>query len=75
MDSTQRHCIRRVLDERARHCAPRTGFLRALEDSLPEEATEQVLTIATEWGRYAEIFAYDNGTGGCPVEDVVDEAE
>lgn len=69
--------MRRVLDERARHCAPRTRFLRELEDSLPEEAAEQVLTVATEWGRYAEIFAYDDDTGefGCPAEDVIDEAE
>jgi NitT/TauT family transport system ATP-binding protein len=69
--------MRRVLDERAQHRAPRTRFLRELEDSLPEEAAAQVLSVATEWGRYAELFAYEDDTGefGYEVEDETEEAE
>jgi len=52
--------IRRVLDERIRGRAPKSRFLRELEDSLAEEEAERVLAVATDWGRYAEIFAYDD---------------
>ena len=51
--------IRRVLDERPGHRAPATRFLRELEDHLSEEEAERVLETAINWGRHAEIFAYD----------------
>src|SRR5436190_15927414 len=51
--------IRRVLDERPGHRAPATRFLRELEDHLAEEEAERVLETAINWGRHAEIFAYD----------------
>ena len=51
--------IRRVLDERARGTAPKSRFLRELEDSLTEDEAERVLAVAIDWGRYAEVFAYD----------------
>ncbi len=51
--------IRRVLDERPGHRAPAARFLRELEDHLSEEAAERVLETAINWGRHAEIFAYD----------------
>jgi NitT/TauT family transport system ATP-binding protein len=54
--------IRRVLDERPGHRAPGTRFLRELEDHLSEEEAERVLETVINWGRHAEIFAYDYDT-------------
>ena len=51
--------VRRVLDERASLRAPRSRFLRELEDSLTADEAERVLDVAIAWGRYAGIFAYD----------------
>ena len=51
--------IRRVLDERPGHRAPAARFLRELEDHLSEEEAERVLDTLINWGRHAEIFAYD----------------
>ena len=55
--------IRRVLDERPHHRASEERFLRELEDYLSDEESEKVLEIVIEWGRYAEIFAYDYDHG------------
>jgi NitT/TauT family transport system ATP-binding protein len=52
--------IRRVLDERASHSAPRSRFLDELEDYMSEEAAQQTLRTIVSWGRYAEVFAYDD---------------
>jgi NitT/TauT family transport system ATP-binding protein len=52
--------VRRVLDERASHTAPRSRFFDELEDYMAEEAAEQTLRTIVSWGRYAEIFAYDD---------------
>jgi NitT/TauT family transport system ATP-binding protein len=54
--------IRRVLDERPGHRAPATRFLRELEDHLSEDEAERVLDTLINWGRHAEIFAYDYDT-------------
>jgi NitT/TauT family transport system ATP-binding protein len=51
--------IRRVLDERPGHRAPAARFQRELEDHLSEEEAQRVLDTVIDWGRYAEIFAYD----------------
>lgn len=61
--------IRRVLDERPGHRASEDRFLRELEDYLSEEAAEEVLKIVIEWGRYAEVFAYDYNTGILSLEN------
>jgi NitT/TauT family transport system ATP-binding protein len=52
--------VRRVLDERASHTAPRSRFFDELEDYMAEEAAEQTLRTIVSWGRYAEVFAYDD---------------
>ena len=52
--------IRRVLDERESHTAPRTRFLDELEDHMTPQAAEQTLDAVVGWGRYAEAFAYDD---------------
>jgi NitT/TauT family transport system ATP-binding protein len=54
--------IRRILDERPGHRAPAARFLRELEDYLSEEEAERVLDTVIDWGRHAEIFAYDYDT-------------
>jgi NitT/TauT family transport system ATP-binding protein len=52
--------IRRVLDERPGHRAPRLRFEPELEDRLSEEAAEETLNGVIAWGRYAELFSYDD---------------
>jgi NitT/TauT family transport system ATP-binding protein len=52
--------VRRVLDERASHTAPRSRFFDELEDYMAEEAAAQTLRTIVSWGRYAEVFAYDD---------------
>ncbi len=54
--------IRRVLDERASHRAPKSRFLDELEDHMTAKAAEQTLRAVIGWGRYAEAFAYDDHT-------------
>ena len=52
--------IRRVLDERASHSAPRRRFLDELEDHMTEEAAEDTLKTVVSWGRFSELFSYDD---------------
>ncbi len=54
--------IRHVLDERANHVAPRERFEFELQDRLTAEATERTLRAVIGWGRYAELFSYDDQT-------------
>ncbi|GAA0546536.1 NitT/TauT family transport system ATP-binding protein [Rhizomicrobium palustre] len=52
--------IRRVLDERANHIAPRRRFIDELEDKMTEDAAEETLRAIISWARYAELFSYDD---------------
>ncbi|HEY0766800.1 MAG TPA: AAA-associated domain-containing protein, partial [Steroidobacteraceae bacterium] len=52
--------VRRVLDERASHSAPKSRFFDELEDYMTEEGAEQTLRTIISWGRYGEVFAYDD---------------
>jgi NitT/TauT family transport system ATP-binding protein len=52
--------IRRVLQDRANHVAPRSRFFDELEDHMSAEDVEQTLRSVTAWARYAEAFAYDD---------------
>jgi NitT/TauT family transport system ATP-binding protein len=61
--------IRRVLDERPGHHATKERFLNELEDFLSEEEAERVLRSIIDWGRYAEIFAFDNNTSMLSLEN------
>jgi NitT/TauT family transport system ATP-binding protein len=54
------HRVKRVLDERPNHQAPRVRFEQELEDYLTDAAAEETLDAVIDWGRYAEIFAYDD---------------
>lgn len=61
--------IRRVLDDRPGHRANEERFINELEDFLNEAEAEQVLTTMIDWGRYAEIFAYDYNAGTLSLEN------
>jgi len=52
--------IRRVLQERTNHVAPKSRFFDELEDHMSTEDAEQTLRSVTAWARYAEAFAYDD---------------
>lgn len=55
--------ICRVLSERTDHRAPRARFEIELEDHLTRRDANKTLNVATAWGRYAELFAYDDKMG------------
>jgi NitT/TauT family transport system ATP-binding protein len=54
--------IRKVLDERPSHTAPATRFQGELEDYMSEERAEDTLKGVITWGRYGELFAFDEGS-------------
>jgi NitT/TauT family transport system ATP-binding protein len=54
--------IRRVLQERTNHVAPKSRFFDELEDHMSTEDAEETLRSVTAWARYAEAFAYDDDT-------------
>ena len=61
--------IRRVLQERANHVAPKSRFFDELEDHMSTEGAEQTLRAVIAWGRYAEVFAYDDDSGTFSLEN------
>jgi NitT/TauT family transport system ATP-binding protein len=61
--------IRRILDERRSHRAPIGRFRNELEDSLAPATAAQVLRTVIDWGRFAELFAYDSESGVLFIED------
>lgn len=67
--------IRRVLDERASSRAPHSRFLRELEDYLTEDEAERVLDVIIDWGRYAEVFAFDTHAATFSLENPGGEDE
>jgi NitT/TauT family transport system ATP-binding protein len=61
--------IRRVLDERPTHKAPASRFRDELEDYMSEAFADKTLKAIISWARYAEAFAYDEGTGVFSLEN------
>ncbi len=61
--------IRKVLEERPNHRAPAARFLAELEDHLEEDEATSVLETVINWGRHAELFAYDYDTETVTLED------
>ncbi len=51
--------IKVVLDERPTHTARAVRFLEELEDYMSEEYADRTLKSVVNWGRYGELFAYD----------------
>lgn len=54
--------VYRVLQSRPGNTAPRIRFITQLEDLMVEEDAIEALSAVTSWGRYAELFAYDDNT-------------
>ncbi len=67
--------IRRVLEDRPSHQAPRSRFLTELEDHLSTRDAEHTLTAVIDWGRYAEIFTYGHKLQLFGLSRPCDEAE
>lgn len=61
--------IRENLEAERDHEEGEDVFLEVLEKKLSEQASEEVLKIVIDWGRYAEIFAYDYNTGILSLEN------
>jgi len=63
--------IRKVLDARPGNRAHEDRFLAELEKFLSEDEARRVLDAVIEWGRYAELFAYDDHSGMLSLENPV----
>ena len=61
--------IHRVLEERPTHRAPYARFSEELEDFMSEEFAKETLKTVIDWGRYAELFAYDEQSQAFSLED------
>ncbi len=61
--------IRRVLDERPNHRAPYARFASELEDHMSEAQAEQTMRSVISWGRYGELFGYDEKTNELNLEN------
>jgi len=57
------------LHRHPRHRALEENFLSLLEDYLTEKEAARVLRTVIEWGRYAELFAYDYNAGVLSLEN------
>jgi NitT/TauT family transport system ATP-binding protein len=62
--------IKKVLNERPGHRAPRVRFEQELEDFLSDGAAEETLDTVIDWGRYGEIFSYNDQSEIFSLEDV-----
>ncbi|MDE2580622.1 MAG: AAA-associated domain-containing protein, partial [Rhodospirillales bacterium] len=51
--------IRQVLDERWNHRASAVRFRDELEDHMSPDYAEDTMRAVIAWGRYAELYAYD----------------
>lgn len=61
--------IKEAIDRDYKHRVDESFFQKALRDDLTEQTAEEVLDVAIEWGRYAEIYAYDYNTGILSLEN------
>lgn len=61
--------IRSSLKECENNSAHKDRFIALLEPHLAEEETKKVLRTVINWGRYAEIFAYDDNSGELNLEN------
>ncbi|HKX35590.1 MAG TPA: nitrate/sulfonate/bicarbonate ABC transporter ATP-binding protein [Rhizorhapis sp.] len=61
--------IRKILDERTSHSAPKTRFLDELEDHMAEDTAEETLKAVVSWARFAELFSYDDDAASFSLEN------
>src|ERR1700760_2156507 len=62
--------VRQVLDERWNHRASAVRFRDELEDHMSPEYAEDTLRTLVAWGRYAELFGYDEEAEQFVLEDI-----
>jgi NitT/TauT family transport system ATP-binding protein len=63
--------IRRVLDERTSHSAPKSRFLDELEDHMAEDTAEETLKTIVSWARFGELFSYDDDSAMFSLENPI----
>ena len=61
--------IKMVLDERPSHSARSSRFLEELEDHMSDEYADRTLKSVVNWGRYGELFAYDENSETLSLEN------
>jgi NitT/TauT family transport system ATP-binding protein len=64
------HMVRQVLDERWNHRASAVRFRDELEDHMSPDYAEATLRTVIAWGRYAELFSYDEEAEQFSLEDI-----
>jgi NitT/TauT family transport system ATP-binding protein len=62
--------IRRTLDERWNHRAAAVRFRDELEDHMSPDYADETLRAVITWGRYAELFSYDEEADQFSLEDI-----
>jgi len=62
--------IRQVLDERWNHRASAVRFRDELEDHMSPDYAEDTLRTVIAWGRYAELFSYDEEAEQFSLEEI-----
>jgi NitT/TauT family transport system ATP-binding protein len=62
--------IRQVLDERWNHRAAAVRFRDELEDHMSPDYAEATLRTVIGWGRYAEIYSYDEEDEQFSLDDI-----
>jgi NitT/TauT family transport system ATP-binding protein len=62
--------IRQVLDERWNHRASAVRFRDELEDHMSPDYASDTLRTVISWGRYAELFSYDEEAEQFSLEDI-----
>ncbi len=67
--------IRNVLEQRSNHRAAAVRFRDQLEDHMSPEYAEETLRTVIAWGRYAEIFEYDEEAQQFSLEEEDEEEE
>jgi len=67
--------IRKVLDERWNHRASAVRFRDELEDHMSPEYAEETLRTVISWGRYAELYEYDEEAQQFSLEEDEEEED
>jgi NitT/TauT family transport system ATP-binding protein len=62
--------IRQVLDERWNHRAAAVRFREELEDHMSPDYAEDTMRTVIAWGRFAELFSYDEEAEQFSLEDI-----
>ncbi len=67
--------IQQMLDKDARREVGEDAILSKLQEYFTEDEARRQLDTAVSWGRYAELFAYDNESGLLYLEDTAPAQE